>query len=173
MPPCQNFPTGQPEKPGMYYQQKPYNFNKNVVCSQHCFLWHDHWALVYRGIPSDLRSRPEKSRHLPGLCFPDDYRQPIEFPTDVPAFNSTENTLIFTIYYYIFRLLEKVWYLTKSIPFGAAFIYLALSAECTGLIKQPTAGKGLRLSRNHSKKLSENWKPFYARCICWRWPVIR
>ena len=58
-----------------------------------------HWALVYRGIPSDLRSRPEQSHHwyagvylrifdpgpsihttFLGLCSPGDYRQSIESP---------------------------------------------------------------------------------------------
>ena len=28
-----------------------------------------HWGLVYRGIPSDLRSRPEQSHHLPGALL--------------------------------------------------------------------------------------------------------
>ena len=28
------------------------------------------WALVYRGIPSDLRSRPEQSHHLLGALLP-------------------------------------------------------------------------------------------------------
>ena len=42
------------------------------------------WALVYRGIPSDLRSRPSNSTTFLGLCSPGDYRQSIESPMGVP-----------------------------------------------------------------------------------------
>ena len=58
-------------------------------------------ALVYRGIPLDLWFRPRQSHHLPGDMLPNGYKQPIEFPIRVPAFNSTEKELIFIIYDYI------------------------------------------------------------------------
>ena len=64
-------------------------------------------ALVYRGIPSDLRSRPKQSHHLPGALLPSEYRQSIESPMDVPTFNSTENALKFIVYNYILRLWQK------------------------------------------------------------------
>ena len=85
------------------------NFYKTATCSHHFPLWHEHLhlALIYQGIPSDLRSRPEQSHHLPRALLPGDYRQPIEFPTGVPAFNYTEKTFIFTIYDYILRIGQK------------------------------------------------------------------
>ena len=80
-------------------------------------------ALVYRGIPSDLRSRPEQSHHLPGLCSPDDYRQSIESSMGVPTFNSTEKALTFTIYDCILRIpSNKVCYLTKVSPLNVELI---------------------------------------------------
>ena len=29
-----------------------------------------HWALMYRGIPSDLKYSPQQSQHLPGALLP-------------------------------------------------------------------------------------------------------
>ena len=95
--PCQNFPTGQLAKPGMYYQQKPKILTKwpPVATAHHCPLWHEqhHWGISIPGIPSDLWSRPEQNHHLPRLCSSCDYRQPIEFPTSVTAFSSTKRCL--------------------------------------------------------------------------------
>ena len=67
-----------------------------------------HWGMGIPGIPSDLRSRPEQSHHLPGaLLPPGDYGQSIESPMGVPTFNSTENALTFTIYDCILRIRPK------------------------------------------------------------------
>ena len=65
-------------------------------------------ALVYQGMPSDLRSMPEQSHYLPGALLPPvTTRRSIESQTGVPTFNSTEKTLKFTIYYYILILQQK------------------------------------------------------------------
>ena len=103
-------------------------------------------ALVYQGIPSDLRSRPEQSPTFLGLCSPDDYSQSIESSMGVPTFNCKEEVHKFTMNDYILRLRKKVWFFIKSIPLAAKFIYLATSAECAGPIILPTAVKGLIFS---------------------------
>ena len=75
------------------------------------------------GIPSDLRSRPEQSHDLPGLCSPGDYRQSIQSPMGVPTFNSTEKALTFTIYDCILRIRpKKVCYLKKVSPLDVELI---------------------------------------------------
>ena len=61
-----------------------------------------HWALVYRGIPSDLRSRPEQSHHA--------------------LLVTTEKALTFTIYDCILRIRPKRCYLTKVSPLDVELI---------------------------------------------------
>ena len=99
-------------------------------------------ALVYRGIPSNLRSRLEQSHHLPGALLHDDYSESIGSRMGVPTLNSTGKALKFTIYDYILRLWPKkgeIFYKINSLD--EEFIYLATSAECTGSIYRPTAVK--------------------------------
>ena len=52
--------------------KKMQNFNITAACSYHCSLWHETIirALVFRGIPSDLRSIPEQSHHLSVALLP-------------------------------------------------------------------------------------------------------
>ena len=64
-------------------------------------------ALVYRGIPSDLRSRPSISTTFLGLCSLCDNRQAIESPKGVPTFISREKALSITIYDCILILRSK------------------------------------------------------------------
>ena len=98
-------------------------------------------ALAYLVIPYEstiqFRAIPSPSW---ALLF-GDYRQPIESPMGVIAFNSTENALKFTTYNHILR--NMVWYLTTSIPLAAEFIYLATFVECAGLINRSMAVKRL------------------------------
>ena len=99
VPPCQNCPTGQPANPGKYYQQKKSKILTKrlpvatiVPAGTNTVIG----ALVYRGIPSDLRSRPEQSHIFLGLCSPGDYRKSIESPMGEPIFNSIEKVTQFT-----------------------------------------------------------------------------
>ena len=65
-------------------------------------------AFVYRGIPSDLRSRPEQSHQLPGACPPPGSVSTgsLQSSMGIPCtFNSTEKAPKFTIYDYILTLL--------------------------------------------------------------------
>ena len=108
--PYQTFPTGKPEKPGKYYQQKTHNFNNTAACSHNCPLRHPalslwHWyTVVYLRIfdpgPSNLTT-------FLGLYPPGDYRQSIESQMGVHTFNSTEKVLKFTICDCILRLWQK------------------------------------------------------------------
>ena len=120
----------------------PKQFYKTADCSSHSLsplAWTPS-LLVYRGIPSDLRSRPEQSHHLPGsllpwwlkavyrvsnrhpttflgLCSPGDYRQPIESPMG-------EKLLKFTIYDCILRLQQKRCDVWRIYPFDCR-VYLS------------------------------------------------
>ena len=80
-------------------------------------------ALVYRGIPSDLRSRPQQSHRIPGALLLGDYRQSIESSMGVPTFNSTEKALTFTVSDCILRIPpKKVCYFTKDSPLDVELI---------------------------------------------------
>ena len=120
--------------------RNPKNFDK-TGCNHHCPLWHAHrhWGI---GIPSDLQSRPEQSHHLPGAWLPDDYRQPIGFTTGIPPSSLQKRRLFSLFMIMISDYCKKVWYLTKSFPLAAEFIYFATSAECAGTINWPTVVKG-------------------------------
>ena len=74
-----------------------------------CGTHHHHWALVYWGIPSDLRSRPDQIQHLSGSLL-----SRWVAPMGVPTVDSTKKALTFTIYDCIMRIRpKKVCYLTK------------------------------------------------------------
>ena len=123
---CQNFPTGQPAKLGKYWQQKPQHFNKTAACSHHCPLRHPapsfgHWYTeVYLRI---FDPGPSNSTTFLGICSPGDYRQSIESPMGLHTFNSTEESLTFTIYDCILRIRpKKVCYLMEVSPLDVELI---------------------------------------------------
>ena len=86
------------------------NFNKTAVFSNQCPSGTNTiiGALLYRGIPSDLRSRLEQSHHLPVALIPGDYKQPQEFSTGVLTFSSTETVHVIAISYHFLRILPKL-----------------------------------------------------------------
>ena len=68
-PPCQNFPTGQPAKPGKYYKKNKILTKRSIVASTVPSVTNTSIeAWVSWGVPSDLRSRSEQSQHRPRLC---------------------------------------------------------------------------------------------------------
>ena len=77
------------------------------------------WALVYRGIPSDLLSRPEQSHHLPGALA-----ALLVTTGNVLSFEwaSRPSTLhkrhLFSLFDYIFRLLKKIVIFDEIYHFG-------------------------------------------------------
>ena len=80
-------------------------------------------ALVYRGIPSDLSSRPEQPHHLPGALLPRWLQAVYRVSNGRPTFNSTEKALTFTIYDCVLRIRPKmVYYLTKVSPLEVELI---------------------------------------------------
>ena len=67
LPSCQNCPSDQPAKSGKYYQQK----NTSLFPSSANTIIR---ALVYWGIPSYLRFRPEQAQRLTVALRPCYYR---------------------------------------------------------------------------------------------------
>ena len=64
-----------------------------------------HW---YKGVYFRMYDPgPSNLTTFLGLCSPGDYRQPIESPTRIPTFNSTEKATKFTIYDQTLRLWQK------------------------------------------------------------------
>ena len=104
-------------------------------------------ALIYPGIPWNLRTKPEPSLHLPGTLLPGNYRQPTESTMSFPS--STENATKFTICHQTLRLRQKGVIVDEINQFlTAEFIYLAPSAESAEPYIWLTAVKGLRISGN-------------------------
>ena len=122
MPPCQNYPTSQPAKLASIINKNP-KFKKMSACSHYCSLWHEHrqWALVYRGIPSDLRSSPEQSHHLPGVLLP-------WWQETVCRVSNGRSHL---------QLYRKGASIHKSNPLVDEFIYPVTSAEWAVSINRP------------------------------------
>ena len=102
-------------------------FNKSAACiHHHCPLWHKHvtGALVYRGIPSDLRTRPE-IHHLPGALLPSWWLQAVySLPKGDPTFNYTEKALELTIYDYDLKLWQNEHHIWLNLSFDCR-IYLS------------------------------------------------
>ena len=104
-------------------------------------------ALVYWGIPSDMRSRPEQSHHLPeGLLAR--WLQVANWVSDgcppppLPVIRKGCLGWLFVITFLDNG--KKVWYLSKFNPSTAALIYEAPSTECAKPINRVTVVKGLR-----------------------------
>ena len=94
---------------------------------------HGHW---YTGVYIQIYDPGLSNPTFLGFCSPRDYRQSLQSSMGVLTFNSTEDCIL--------RLWRnEVWYLMKSIPLAAEFIYLATSVECGDPINWPTAVKGL------------------------------
>ena len=110
LPLCQNCSTGQSAELGENCQQIPHNFNKTASCSHRCPLKQPapslgHWyAGVYLRIFDPGQSNPIT---FLGLCFPGDYRHPVESPMGFPTFNSTDKAFKFTIYEFILIIKPK------------------------------------------------------------------
>ena len=92
-----------------YFQQKSQHFYKMAAWSYHCPLWHEHrhWFI---GIPG-YTFHPDQSIPTTFLCsaylVTTGSLHSTESPMGVLTFNSTENTLKFTIYDYILRFRQK------------------------------------------------------------------
>ena len=117
MPKLLNLPAS---KAWQVLSTKKQNINKTAACSHYYPLWHEnrHWALVYRVYLRIYDPGPSNPTIFLGLCSPSDYRQPIEFPMGILAFNLTEKVLIFTIYDYISRLEQKSVIFDEIYSFG-------------------------------------------------------
>ena len=80
-------------------------------------------ALVYWGIPSDLRSRPEQFYHLPGALLTWWLQVANRVYNGHPHLQLYRKSTYFHYLWLYFQIkAKKVWYLTKS-PMAAEFIY--------------------------------------------------
>ena len=79
MPPCQNFPTGQPASLASIINEKPNILTKRPSAAITVPFGMNNviGALAYRGIPLDQRSRRKQSHHVPGALLSGDFRQSI------------------------------------------------------------------------------------------------
>ena len=72
LPPCKNCPTGQPAKPGQYYQQKTKHLKKMAACSHHCPLWHEHchWGIGIPGYTFESMNQAQAIHHISWALLP-------------------------------------------------------------------------------------------------------
>ena len=108
---------------------------KTASCRHHCSLWHEHhhWGIGIPGymVPSDLRSRPEQSHHLPVALLPLSLLKANSFQWASPSSTVVKWCIgsLFTITFSQYG--KKVWYVRKSNPFDTELIYRSPSTECT------------------------------------------
>ena len=69
--PCQNFPLVSQQSVASINNKNPTILTKRlpVATTVPSGTQRHHWALVYWGIPLNLRSRPQQSHHLPGALL--------------------------------------------------------------------------------------------------------
>ena len=127
---------------------KTQHFNKTAAFSQHCPLWHEHrhWGI---GIPGySFGSMIQTwAIPLPSWGSAPRWLQTIYSISNMhPCFKVCRKGAYFH-YFWLYSQIttKKVRFFTKSIPLAAAFIYVAISAECIWPVNRPTAVKGLRL----------------------------
>ena len=127
-------------KPGHFYRQKP--LGTATVPSGTNIIF---GVLIYRGIPSDLQSRPEQSHHLLGLCSPRRLQVAGGVPNWRPHLPSSITVQRFTIYVKPFQItIKRAWYLTKSRPLDAGLILTSFFAECVRRPGGVESSKGLK-----------------------------